>query len=58
MGGEVLDVQIADLNDKHFSEIEKALHHRCWSNHCRLLIRNVSLVVLVNSGPMLHYWDA
>ena len=56
MGGEVLDVQIADLNDKHFSEIEKALHH-----HKMIFFREQSLsladqerftVVLVNSGPM------
>ena len=38
MGGEVLDVQIADLNDKHFSEIEKALHH-----HKMIFFREQSL---------------
>ena len=38
MGGEVLDVQIADLNDKNFSEIEKALHH-----HKMIFFREQSL---------------
>ena len=38
MGGEVLDVQIADLNDKNFSEIEKALHH-----HKMIFFRDQSL---------------
>ena len=38
MGGEVLDVQIADLSDKQFSEIEKALHH-----HKMIFFREQSL---------------
>ena len=38
MGGEVLDIQIADLTEKSFLEIEKALHH-----HKMIFFRKQSL---------------
>ena len=52
MGGEVLDIQIADLTDNCFLEIEKALHH-----HKMIFFRDQSLSLADQENFTLRFGE-
>lgn len=52
MGGEVLDIQIADLTEKSFLEIEKALHH-----HKMIFFRKQSLSLAAQETFTLRFGE-
>ncbi|HBX26531.1 MAG TPA: hypothetical protein DEF72_03765, partial [Gammaproteobacteria bacterium] len=52
MGGEVLDIQIADLTENCFLEIEKALHH-----HKMIFFRDQSLSLADQENFTLRFGE-